>query len=189
MPQSLVSGRSLFNLLRTLVRYSSECGRIKHMPPGNASQQTVVRHHWQAGAHLYIVALQVSGQTTGGGVALIRIDAARAQASQHGPRVSLIYQHEFRTGRRPFRSGANDRKHPRESRDTATVLHTTARGQVLIVEVCPREFLACESRALANRSPALAFSINAAATFPLRCASRPASSSNVSKIAKEDGPS
>ena len=31
------------------------------------------------------------------------------------------------------------------------------------------------------------FSINAAATFPLRCASRPASSSKVSKIAKEEG--
>src|SRR5437016_13798776 len=38
----------------------------------------------------------------------------------------------------------------------------------------------------ANRSPALAFSSNAAATFPLRCASRPASSSNVSKMAKEE---
>src|ERR1700722_10032637 len=38
-------------------------------------------------------------------------------------------------------------------------------------------------------SPAVIFSINAAATFPLRCASRPASSSKVSNIAKEDGPS
>src|SRR2546421_9848428 len=45
------------------------------------------------------------------------------------------------------------------------------------------------SGALANRSPALTFSLKAAATLPLRCASRPASSSNVSKMAKEDGPS
>ena len=40
---------------------------------------------------------------------------------------------------------------------------------------------------LASSSPA--FAISAAATLPLRCASRPASSSNVSKIANEDGPS
>jgi len=45
------------------------------------------------------------------------------------------------------------------------------------------------SGALANRSPALAFSIKAAATWPLRCASGPASSSSVSKMAKVDGPS
>src|SRR5271168_648844 len=45
------------------------------------------------------------------------------------------------------------------------------------------------SGGLANRSPAFAFSIKAAATLPLRCASRPASSSNVSKMAKRDGPS
>jgi benzoylformate decarboxylase len=45
------------------------------------------------------------------------------------------------------------------------------------------------SGAFANRSPALAFSIKAAATWPLRCASRPASSSNVSKMAKDDAPS
>ena len=45
------------------------------------------------------------------------------------------------------------------------------------------------SGGLANRSPVLAFSINAAATLPLRCASRPVSSSNVSKMANEDGPS
>jgi hypothetical protein len=45
------------------------------------------------------------------------------------------------------------------------------------------------SGVLAKRSPAFAFSIKAAATLPLRCASRPASSSNVSKMAKEDGPS
>src|SRR6202158_4149785 len=40
---------------------------------------------------------------------------------------------------------------------------------------------------LASNSPA--FAINAAATLPLRCASRPASSLNVSKIANDDGPS
>src|SRR6266536_1823912 len=45
------------------------------------------------------------------------------------------------------------------------------------------------SGVLANRSPASAFSISAAATLPLRCASRPASSSNVSKMANDDRPS
>src|SRR5260370_10632381 len=39
----------------------------------------------------------------------------------------------------------------------------------------------------ASNSPA--FAISAAATLPLRCASRPASSLNVSKIANDDGPS
>src|ERR1700744_1978442 len=38
-------------------------------------------------------------------------------------------------------------------------------------------------------SSALIFSISAAATFPLRCASRPSSSSKVSNIANEEGPS
>src|SRR5258708_31145777 len=38
---------------------------------------------------------------------------------------------------------------------------------------------------LASNSPA--FAISAAATLPLRCASRPASSLNVSKIANDDG--
>src|SRR5258705_3784353 len=38
-------------------------------------------------------------------------------------------------------------------------------------------------------SNSTAFAISAAATLPLRCASRPASSLNVSKIANDDGPS
>ena len=45
------------------------------------------------------------------------------------------------------------------------------------------------SGGLAKRSPALAFSIKAAATFPLRCASRPSSSSKQSNMANEEGPS
>lgn len=40
-----------------------------------------------------------------------------------------------------------------------------------------------------NRSPVVAFSIKAAATLPLKCASRPVSSSNVPNMAKRDGPS
>jgi hypothetical protein len=38
-------------------------------------------------------------------------------------------------------------------------------------------------RRFGEESPVLAFSIKAAATLPFRCALRPASSSNVSKIA------
>jgi hypothetical protein len=43
--------------------------------------------------------------------------------------------------------------------------------------------------ALANKSPAFALAIKASATLPLRWASCPVSSSKVSNMAKDDGPS
>ena len=53
--------------------------------------------------------------------------------------------------------------------------------RTFILEACPRAFRACGIfRPFGKQVAGLGFSISAAATLPLRCASRPASSSNLS---------